>query len=314
MLSSMRTGDECHTKVLNIAHRGARAFAPENTLAAFAKAKVLGCQMIEIDVHMSKDGVLVVHHDDQLNRCTDARARFPGRPSYYLSDFTWRELSQLDASSWYVEQLSLPAYRRQDFLQSLSDIERELFITPEDRLLFASGEIGLPTLEQTLAFARNSGLLVNIELKMLPRMYPGLTDAVIDLVNAMGMASSVLISSFDHEQLAVVRRLSTVIATAVLTGERLACPGKYLQWLDADAYHPGTDTLGLASVTRRLQADGISDVLVTGRMVNVWTCNDKSAMNQLLAAGVTGLISDYPNRVRDVVAALGGNDGNLPTA
>ena len=77
--------------ILNIAHRGARAYAPENTLAAFAKAVGFGCPMIEIDVHWSKDGELVVHHDDQLARCTDVKTKFPERSSYYVSDFTWSE-------------------------------------------------------------------------------------------------------------------------------------------------------------------------------------------------------------------------------
>lgn len=306
-ISPLRAPGNRRPGVLNIAHRGARAYAPENTLAAFAKAKDFGCQMIEIDVHMSKDGALVVHHDDDLIRCTDAKARFPGRPSYYLSDFTWRELSQLDACSWFVEQLSLPGYRRQEFLKSLSDAERERFISAEDQALYASGEIGLPMLEQTLELAKRLGIMVNIELKMIPRMYPGLTDAVISVIESMNMELLVLVSSFDHEQLSAVRHRSTKIATAVLTGDRLACPGQYLQWLDADAYHPGTDTLGLASLSRELEPQGILDVLTTGRMVNVWTCNNITEMRKLLGAGVTGLISDYPNRVNDALAEPGPN-------
>ena len=102
--------------VLNIAHRGARAFAPENTLAAFEKSKTFGCQMFEMDVRLSKDGELVVYHDEQLTRCTDIKAKFPGRSSYYVRDFTYDELRTLDAGSWYIEQLLLPGSQRQEFL------------------------------------------------------------------------------------------------------------------------------------------------------------------------------------------------------
>lgn len=288
--------------VLNIAHRGARAYAPENTLAAFAKAKTFGCQMFEIDVHMSRDGELIVHHDDHLTRCTDVKAKFPGRAAYYVSDFTRDELSLLDAGSWYVEQLSLPAARRQSFLQGLTDEEMERHVSAHDRELYASGEITLPTLRQALELAGNAGMMVNIELKMLPRMYPGLTDAVVGLVEAMDMAHRVLISSFDHEQLTAVRRLTNIIATAVLTGDRIAKPGEYLKLLDADAYHPGTESLGFSSLTRKLDPCGIINVRESGRGVNVWTCNDQNEMRQLIAAGVTGLISDYPNRVSEVLA------------
>src|SRR5438477_10719480 len=65
--------------VLNIAHRGARAFAPENTLEAFEKAARLGCPMFECDVHLSADGELIVVHDDDLVRCSNVREAFPGR-------------------------------------------------------------------------------------------------------------------------------------------------------------------------------------------------------------------------------------------
>jgi len=287
--------------VLNIAHRGARAFAPENTLAAFQKAKNFGCQMFEMDVRMSKDGELVVHHDEQLIRCTDVKAKFPGRSTYYVRDFTYDELSILDAGSWYIEQLSLPGAQRQEFLQTLTDEELSQFVSPQDLQIYASGEIRLPTLKQTLDFARRADMMVNIELKTQPGLNPELTDAVVKLVEFMRLDHHVLISSFDHDQLMKVRQLAKTIATAILTSDRIENLNEYLQLLDADAYNPNCysecDSMG----TRKLNLDGIIHVLEGGRHVNVWTCNDKDDMRQLIAAGVTGLISDFPNRVRDVL-------------
>lgn len=300
-LNPLRKKFSSQTGVFNIAHRGARAFAPENTLAAFEKAKTFGCRMFEIDVHMSKDGRLIVHHDDHLTRCTDVRTKFPGRRSYFVSDFTCDELRLLDAGSWYISQIALPVSERQWFLQTLTDAELEDHVSPDERRLYASGEIRLPTLEETLELAAQAEMMVNIELKTLPRMYPGLADAVVDLVESMAMAHRVLISSFDHEQLERVRRRTSIIATGVLTGDRLANPGWYLQLLDADAYHPGMDSLGFSSVARKLESSGITHVRAKGLGVNVWTCNDRDEMWQLIAAGVTGLISDYPNRVREVL-------------
>lgn len=305
--SPLRVRSKSSPQVLNIAHRGARAFAPENTLPAFEKAKTFGCPMFEMDVHMSKDGELVVHHDDQLTRCTDVEVKLPGRSSYYVSDFTYEELLRLDAGSWYVRQLLLPPTQRQFFLQTLTDDEITQFVSPQDRELYASGDIKLPTLRQTLELALATDMMVNIEIKTIPRMYPGLTAAVVRLVEAMGLDRRVLISSFDHEQLIEVRRLSDVIATGVLTSDRLAKPGDYLQLLDADAYNPGCygdyDSMGFASVSRKLDPSGIMNVRTTGRGVNVWTCNDKCQMRELITAGVTGLITDFPNRVRDVCVA-----------
>lgn len=304
-LNPLRVGGNWPPQVLNIAHRGARAFAPENTLPAFEKAKTFGCPMFEMDVHMSKDGELIVHHDDQLTRCTDVEAQFPGRSTYYVSDFTYDELLRLDAGSWYVEQLLLPPTQRQFFLQTLADEEIAQFVSLQDRELYASGDIKLPTLRQTLEVALATDMMVNIEIKTIPRMYSGLTAAIVQLLKTMGLDRRVLISSFDHEQLVEVRRLSNVIATGVLASDRLAKSGDYLQLLDADAYNPGCygdyDSMGFGSVSGKLDPRGIMNARAAGRGVNVWTCNDKYQMQELVAAGVTGLITDFPNRVRDVL-------------
>jgi glycerophosphoryl diester phosphodiesterase len=293
--------DVFQDRILNIAHRGARAFAPENTLPAFAKAQTFGCDMIELDVHLSKDNEIIVHHDDNLLRCTDVENQFPGLPSYFISDFSYEEISRLDAGRWFTQELALSPEKRQGFLQSLTPGEFARYILPEDLAHYASGAVKVPTLRQALELSRNLGLRVNIELKMLPRMYPGLTDAVLDLVEELAMQTDVLISSFDHEQLRRIRQRSPIIVIAVLTNERLALPGDYLQRIGANALNPGTDPLGLNSLTHTLDAEAIEALRKLGMSVNVWTCNDKAQMRQLIAAGVTGLISDYPNRVREVL-------------
>ena len=284
--------------VLNIAHRGARAFAPENTLAAFTKAKTFGCRMFELDVRLSLDGELMVHHDDQLLRCTDVQAKFPDRNRYDIWDFTCDELSRLDAGRWYIAQLLLPGPQRQAFLQTLTDDELARFVSPKERQFYASGKIKLPTLKQALAFAGRADMMVNIELKTQPGD-DKMAEAVVQLVEAMRMTQRVLISSFDHRQLALVRRLSDCIATGVLTAERLAHPHDYLQALDADAYHPHCYDAEAGT----LNLDDIAATRAAGRTVNVWTCNNQDDMRKLIAAGVTGLISDYPNRVQQVLSA-----------
>ena len=299
---SLRMPGKPPVGVLNIAHRGARAFAPENTLAAFRKAKIFACQMFEIDVRMSKDGELMVHHDEQLTRCTDVKSKFPGRNSYYVRDFTYDELNILDAGSWYIEQLALPGAQRQDFLQTLTDEELVQFVSQQDREIYASGETRLPTLKETLEFARRSDMMVNIELKKQPDMTTELADAVVKLVEFMRLDHHVLISSFDHDQLVKVRELTKTIATGILTDDRIDNLNEYLQLLDADAYHPNCYSESDSMGTRELNLYGITSIRESGRYVNVWTCNNKDDMRQLVAAGVTGLISDFPNRVRDVLS------------
>lgn len=75
-----------------IAHRGASAYYPENTRAAFEAAIELGADMVEFDVQLSRDGEVVVFHDEKISRCTNGRGR--------ISDYTLAELRKLDAGSW----------------------------------------------------------------------------------------------------------------------------------------------------------------------------------------------------------------------
>lgn len=302
------SGCQTFPRILNIAHRGARAFAPENTLPAFEKAKTLRCSMFELDVHLSKDRELVVHHDDDLTRCTDVTSKFPSRRSYFVSDFNYEELLTLDAGTWYVKQIGLPASQRQPFLRTLTDDEIARFVKPDDLERYSTGCIKIPSLRQVLEFAITADIMVDIEIKTIPRMYHGITEDVVELVESMGLEHRVMISSFDHEQLSDVRRKSNLIATGVLTSDRLAKPGEYLQLIDADYYNPGCygdyDSLGFGSVTGELDLRAIISVQSVGRGTNVWTCNDKKAMRQLISAGVTGLITDFPNRVQEVLEEL----------
>ncbi|WP_307797725.1 glycerophosphodiester phosphodiesterase family protein, partial [Streptomyces laculatispora] len=86
---------------LVISHRGASAYAPENTLAAVDKAAELGFDWVENDIQFTRDGVLVVIHDTDLKRTTDAEEVFPGRAPWAVKDFTAAEIARLDAGSWF---------------------------------------------------------------------------------------------------------------------------------------------------------------------------------------------------------------------
>ncbi|GAA4090268.1 glycerophosphodiester phosphodiesterase [Nonomuraea soli] len=87
--------------LLVVAHRGASAVAPENTMAAFRAAGTAGADMYELDVRQTKDGQLVVVHDSTLARTTDVERLYPDRAPWRVSDFTLAEIKQLDAGSWF---------------------------------------------------------------------------------------------------------------------------------------------------------------------------------------------------------------------
>ncbi len=83
-----------YTKIL--AHRGASAYAPENTMAAFKKAIEMNADGIELDVHLSKDGYIVIIHDERVDRTTDGKGE--------VKDFSLDELKKLDAGSWFSDE------------------------------------------------------------------------------------------------------------------------------------------------------------------------------------------------------------------
>ncbi|HFD40915.1 MAG TPA: glycerophosphodiester phosphodiesterase, partial [Anaerolineae bacterium] len=95
--------DRRNKVVVNIAHRGARSLAPENTLVAARKALAVGADLWETDVAVTADGELILFHDDSLVRTTDAERRFPDRAPWTFTTFSLAEIRSLDAGSWFVE-------------------------------------------------------------------------------------------------------------------------------------------------------------------------------------------------------------------
>ena len=87
-----------------IAHRGASYLAPEETRPAYLLARELGADYLEFDIQRTKDGVLIALHDDDLSRTTNVAEVFPGREKDTIDTFTFAELQQLDAGSWFNRQ------------------------------------------------------------------------------------------------------------------------------------------------------------------------------------------------------------------
>jgi glycerophosphoryl diester phosphodiesterase len=250
---------------------------------------------VELDVQMSRDGELVVFHDDTILRCSDGLYRFPDRTDYTVSAFTWDELSVLDVGTWYVHELARPASARQPYLRDLTPDEIRDWITPADADEYEGGHVRIPRLRDALAAARDCQLSVVLDLKTIPRRHPGIAGRTVETVRDLGMEDETLVSSFDHVLLAEVRRLAPAIATSVLTSHRLYRVREYLQVLDADAYHPADE----------VDRETVESLASAGLLVNVWTINTRSRMRAIIDAGVTGIFTNYPNRLAEVLRESG---------
>jgi glycerophosphoryl diester phosphodiesterase len=267
--------------VVNIAHRGARSLAPENTLAAARKAFEIGADLWETDVVVTADEALILLHDDSLARTTDVEARFPDRTPWTVTTFTLHEIRSLDAGSWFVEA---------DPFGQIAAGE----VTPEEQFAYQGEKV--PTLWEALLFTQDTDWCVNLELKHLPppmEHFP-VVERVLELVNELNMASDrVIISSFNHDWLRQVQVLNPAIAVQALVGYWEDEP---LDWgdLEFETYNALSTLIDEVQI-RELAAKGIT--------VNLFTVNEESDMRRFIAAGVAGLFTDFPHRLKALLQA-----------
>ncbi len=260
------------------AHRGARSIAPENTFLAFELARTCGADLIETDVQVTADGELVVLHDHTLERTTDIKqnADFAGRSHCLLSDFTFAELQQLDAGSWFLDS--------DPFGSIASGV-----VLSKDYARIKNQKV--PLLRDVLISCRNNDFPVNLELKDQTCDFDvaEIVRRVIGLIDATGTENIVLVSAFNHDYLRELRLQNSTIATAALVEdnhpENLL---PYLIDLGVDAYHPA-QSLADAGLIRLLVAAGIK--------VNPWVVNAAAQWQNFVSAGATFICTDWPQQM-----------------
>ena len=288
-------------------HRGARGLAPENTLPAFATALSLGVATLEFDVGVTADGVVVVAHDRRLNPLITR-----------LPDGAWLEEPAPTVLSLTLVQLKrfdVGAIRPgTDYAETFA-AQRAMPGTP------------MPTLAEVVALARRAGndaVRFNVETKISP-LAPAETLAPEEFARALvaelrrlGVGARATIQSFDWRTLAVVAREAPEIARVHLTLERGGGDnvwkgrGVASPWtgLDAGAHANSTPRIVKAAggaiwspLFLDLDAGVVAEAKSLGLAIVPWTVNDEAEMNRLIALGVDGLITDYPDRLRRVLAA-----------
>lgn len=263
-------------KPLNIAHRGARSLAPENTLAAARQALVVGADMWELDVSVTADGQLILMHDDSLERTTNARQRFPNRSSWQTTTLTLAEIKQLDTGSLFVET------------DPFGTIAAGLIDAQSQKAL--QGE-PVPTLAEALLFTRDNNWRVNVEIKKTqpPLESFSVVEQVIDLIVSLNMQDQVLLSSFEHSYLTTAQAINPAITTAALIEQPVADPLALLQTLQCQVYHPHHKLINTEQISQLRQA---------GYEINVWTVNQPEEISYFTQAGVSGIITDFPQTLK----------------
>lgn len=290
-------------------HRGARGLVPENTLPGFARALEIGVSTLELDVGVTRDGVIVVHHDLRLNPDI---ARGP--------DGRW-----LRAPTPAIHALSFHELQRYDVgrIRPGSDYSRRFPV--QHRM----DGVRIPALDSLFDLSRHAGapgVRLNIETKVSP-LAPADTlppeafaRALIAAVRTAGMQDRVTVQSFDWRTLATVQREAPEIATAYLSAQR--------EWLDnigagqaaGSPWTAGVQYSDHGSVPRMVKAAGgrvwspyfgdltrerVAEAKSLGLKVITWTVNDRADMERLIDWNVDGIITDYPNLLREVLGERG---------
>jgi glycerophosphoryl diester phosphodiesterase len=251
---------------LAFAHRGGGACWPENTLEAFRGALAAGCTYLETDLRTSRDGHIVICHDEQLERTTDGRGR--------VQDHTLAELKRLDAGYHF---------------------------SPDGRTFPARGQgVQIPTFEELVALPGDARF--NIEIKQAD---PPMIDALWSFIERRGLHERVLVAAEQDPLVQAFRRASHGrVATSAGRNECLkfwlASRLGAERWLTIDyqALQIPVFFAGLRVLTPRLLAAAHRHNV----HVHVWTINDAEEMRELVAMGVDGIFSDYPARLVEAVS------------
>lgn len=246
------------------AHRGASGEAPENTLAAFQRAMMLGVEYVELDVHVSRDGYVVVIHDDTVERTTNGSGTVHGQ--------TMVELQQWDAGYHF---------------------------SPDGGKTFPFRATGVtvPTLAEV--FQQCPGVQFTVEIK---QQEPAIEEHVIEVVRGCGRGGDVILASEHDRVLQRVRSFAPELATSFAAGEVFDFIQRVATGELVDYRPPGhaiqvpPEFQGVPLVTEQTLAVARE----CGCEMHVWTINDAHEMARLLELGVDGVMSDFPGVLLEV--------------
>ena len=240
-------------------HRGASAYAPENTLPAFKLAVKMGADGVENDIRFTKDGVIVVSHDASVDRMSTGTG--------LIRDMTYSELLEYDFG----------VKRGQEFAGTK-----------------------ICTLKEFLDIVKGMDI-VNIEFKPMAENGPIDPDWAIGRmygeVEAAGCLDRTIISSFDHPLLKRIKELHPDVRTALLYGHRMT-PDETIAMVrsvNGDIIHPHLGCID-KEIVDRCREEGIQ--------VNVWTVDAPEDVRLAVSYGVTGIITNVPDRVLKIVEEL----------
>jgi glycerophosphoryl diester phosphodiesterase len=256
--------------VMVIAHQGGEWLRPSNTLVAFDHAVGLGVDVLEMDIHQTQDGVIVLMHDATVDRTTDG--------SGAIKEMSFAEIRALDAGHyWTDDDGATYPYRGQG--------------------------IQVPTLEEL--FQRYPDMRMNIEIK---QETPSMVRPFCQLLRDYNREESTLVATFHQSTVEEFREVCPNVITSMVEPEIQLFFGLNAVGLGALFQAPGTafQVPRTSSLPLIGEVDVITERFVRvahshNIQVHAWTINDPAEMERLIALGVDGIITDRPDLLLEVV-------------
>ncbi|WP_027634600.1 glycerophosphodiester phosphodiesterase [Clostridium hydrogeniformans] len=186
--------------------------------------------------------------------CHDETLDRTSNGSGYIKDYTYKELLNLDFSYRFNSEIK---------------------------------NIKIPTLEELLIFAKDQSLLLNIELKNTEIPYNGLEESVINLIYKYNLNNNVILSSFNHYSMALVKEIDKSIKTGLLYDGNLYKPWDYCTMVGADCLHPQYFSI--------MSKEIVNTILSKDIMINTYTVNNIEHMKKLKSFGVSSIITNFPH-------------------
>ena len=253
------------------AHRGGAALRPENTIAAFDHGLALGADGLEFDVHLSRDGIVVVHHDETLDRTTNGRGP--------LAAHTAAELARFDAAFHFRRRAALEP----------------------DGFPYRGAGATIPTLAEVLRRYRDVPVIIELKVNE-----PQLAHRTIDEVRAVDAVDRVSLGSFGTRVLRAARAYEPRIRTGSSREEtRLALYRSWCRWPVANPPFDAYQVPEVSGTTRVVSRRFVEYAHRAGVAVQVWTVDDEGDMRRLIDWGIDGIISDRPDIAVEVVRRTG---------
>ncbi len=270
-------------RVIAYAHQGGAWEGPSSTLHAIEHALEAGATGIELDVHATADGELVVCHDATVDRTTAAQGT--------IASHTLAQLREMDFSYWWIPGADVSPGRPEGDYPFRGR-------APRDRAF------GIATLREVLE--QFAGVVLNLDIKQTAPVVAPYEEALARLLAEYERSDDVIVASFLDTATDAFRRFAPSVPTSagtVATAEawRAVQSGEAMPDIPAVAYQVPECQGDLVVVDERFVAAAHR----AGKAVHVWTVNDAEAMERLLALGVDGIISDLPTTLCSVLDARG---------